>query len=297
MQRNTFKKIDKAFGEKNIYSLILKQMTSPSAEVAAELASFPETHMAGVKGQITAKEQNDDIKGALDIALDAKETHPSVWLSADIFRLQVKLSRWDEALKTLDELKSAKVLSKEDYLSKKASLLLKLGRNKDAFDTAPFIPETALRYAREVPNKAASVLKKAWKKNPNWLIYKAFATTLNTEKPLSAYKTAEKFILSAEANSLTHLALADAALMAHLWGLAGKELDLYLEAYPVVVPAAEMKLYLEKEANNNPEAVRVWEDKLQKLGTYLPYTCTKCGYVCSSWDVTCPVCHTLGTIE
>jgi len=297
LQKNTFKKIDKTFGEGNVYSLILKQMTCPTQEVALELASIDETHMAGIKGLITAKEEQGDFKGALDIAINAKETKPSVWLNADIFRLQIKLSRWDEALKTLDDLKSARALTKEDYLSKKASILLKLGRNEEAFKTAPFIPETALRYAQQVPQKATSILKKAWKKSPNWALYKAFTKTLNPEKPLSAYKTAEKFILSADTNPLTHLALADAALMAHLWGQAGKELDLYLDAYPLTVPAAEMKIFLEKEANNNSEAVRIWEDKLQKLGPYLPYTCTSCGYATSSWDASCPVCQTFGKIK
>ena len=297
-QKELYKKIDKSFTEKGAYGLLLKQLLKPDQTAANALALLPETALAGAKGQIVAKEQENDLNGALEIALKAKEKHPqTVWLTADIFRLQVKLNRWDEALKTLEVLKSEHALDKQTYLCKKASILLQLEKAKEAFETAPFMTEAALRYAVEVPEKAASILKKAWKKNPSWSVYKAFTALLDKNKPLSAYKKAEKFIESAPANPITHLALADAALIAHLWGQAGKELDIYLAAYPINIPAIEMKIYLEKEANNNKDEAEKWEEKLQKTGAFMPYTCAHCGQKAAEWEVLCPICHTLGSLN
>ena len=297
-QNDLYKKIDKSFSVKSPYGLLLKQLLKPSAQTADALAGIPLTALAGAKGQIMSKETENSPVEALDIALKTASKYPhTAWLTADIFRLQIKLNRWDDSLKTLEELKTSRALDKGVYLSQKAAILLQLDKAKEAFETAPFMTEAALRYATEVPEKAASVLKKAWKKNPSWSIYKAFTALLDKSKPLSAYKKAERFIESAPVNPLTHLALADAALMAHLWGQAGKELDIYLAAYPVNVPAVEMKIYLEKEANNNKDEAAKWEEKLQKAGTFTPYTCAHCGRGASEWTALCPSCHTLGSLN
>lgn len=290
--------IDKAFAGNTSLNLLLKALLNPTPEIYQKLSENPETELAGWKGLIAIEQRNGNLDAALTLCEKAMAKYKNIpWLIQETLQLQVLNEKWENALTTIDLLKKLKLEPDDRYKTQKATLLLKLNKPLNAFKTAPWLPQAALEAAKAHPRRAQSILTTAWKKTPAWELYKAYADLFQKEAPLIRYKKIEKFIAKHPGSKVGHIALADSALQAKLWGQAKKELDDYLAAYTLTVPVATMMALYEQEARHDIKEAQKWVEKMKTAEPLYAFTCSKCGHVADVWMPTCLKCNGFATME
>ncbi len=291
-------RIDKAFAGNAALSLLLKALLNPNPDVYQKLAEIPETELAGWKGLIAIEQNNGNLDAALALCEKAMNKYKNIpWLAQQTLQLQVLNEKWDSALTTLELVKKLKIEPDDVYRTQKATLLLKLDKPAEAFKTAPWLPQAALEAAKVNPGRAQSILTTAWEKTPAWELYKAYANLFPNDAPLARHKKVEKFVAKHPGSKIGHIALADSALQAKLWGQAKKELDDYLAAYTLTVPVATMMAFYEQEARHDAKEAQKWVEKMKSAEPSYAFRCAKCGHASDVWTPTCKKCNGFAVME
>ncbi len=291
-------RLDKTFDGKTPTPLLLKALLNPSPEIYRRLAADPSTELAGWRGLIAEHQKQGDLIAALDLAQKAFHKYKNIpWVVLSTLELQVLNDQWQDALETLEVVRKLKLENERLYKTQKATLLIKTGKSLEAFKTAPWLPEAALKAAQDHPKKAESILVKAWENQPDWNIYKAYIHLFSKENTLAQYKRVEKLVSMHKTNRVNHLALADAALQAKLWGQARKELETYIASYSLTMQVATMMAFLEQEENHDLKESQKWVDQMKNLEPTVNYFCTRCGHETDLWSPTCPVCNGFASLE
>lgn len=291
-------RIDKIYSTNSSLNLLLKALLKPSPDIYQKLSELPETELAGFKGLIQIEQKNGNLEAALTLCEKAILKYKNIpWLVQETLYLQVLNEKWENALNTLEQIKKLKIESEQHYKNQKATLLLKLNKPFEAYKTAPWLPQAALEAAKANPKKAESILTRAWEETPSWELYKAYTNLFQKETPLVRYKKIEKLVSKHPGNKISYLALADSALQAKLWGQAKKELDDYLAAYTLTVPAATMMAFYEQEARHDTKEAQKWIEQMKTAEPLYAFTCSKCGYKSDTWSPICPKCSTFASTE
>ena len=291
-------RLDKTFDGKTPTPLLLKALLNPSPEIYRRLAADPSTELAGWRGLIAEHQKQGDLIAALDLAQKAFHKYKNIpWVVLSTLELQVLNDQWQDALETLEVVRKLKLENERLYKTQKATLLIKTGKSLEAFKTAPWLPEAALKAAQDHPKKAESILVKAWENQPDWNIYKAYIHLFSKENTLAQYKRVEKLVSMHKTNRVNQLALADAALQAKLWGQARKELETYIASYSLTMQVATMMAFLEQEENHDLKESQKWVDQMKNLEPTVNYFCTRCGHETDLWSPTCPVCNGFASLE
>ncbi len=291
-------RIDKIYSTNSSLNLLLKALLKPSPDIYQKLSELPETELAGFKGLIQIEQKNGNLEAALTLCEKAILKYKNIpWLVQETLYLQVLNEKWESALNTLEQIKKLKIESEQHYKNQKATLLLKLNKPFEAYKTAPWLPQAALEAAKANPKKAESILTRAWEETPSWELYKAYTNLFQKETPLVRYKKIEKLVSKHPGNKISYLALADSALQAKLWGQAKKELDDYLAAYTLTVPAATMMAFYEQEARHDTKEAQKWIEQMKTAEPLYAFTCSKCGYKSDTWSPICPKCSTFASTE
>ena len=291
-------RIDKIYSTNSSLNLLLKALLKPSPDIYQKLSELPETELAGFKGLIQIEQKNGNLEAALTLCEKAILKYKNIpWLVQETLYLQVLNEKWESALNTLEQIKKLKIESEQHYKNQKATLLLKLNKPFEAYKTAPWLPQAALEAAKANPKKAESILTRAWEETPSWELYKAYTNLFQKETPLVRYKKIEKLVSKHPGNKISYLALADSALQAKLWGQVKKELDDYLAAYTLTVPAATMMAFYEQEARHDTKEAQKWIEQMKTAEPLYAFTCSKCGYKSDTWSPICPKCSTFASTE
>ena len=286
------------FAPKSTEALLIEALFDPTPHVFEQLIQKPETELAGIRGLLQYAQKTGDTEEALRLLRKAAAKNPKEpWIYAGLWDLQVIQSDWADALKTLDVLKGKKQVSSEKYRERKACLLLKLGRAKEAFGTDPDNPATAIAYARIEPKKARDILSASWKKNPCWDTYTAFREAIQAETPAKQMKLTEKFIRHNPQHRLSLKAKAQSAIDAELWGVAKETLTAYFNAYPTTPETARMMAVVERKGWHHEQGARSWEEKALSVRETDGWTCGQCHHEMTHWEAVCPMCNLLGSIK
>ena len=137
--------------------------------------------------------------------------------------------------------------------------------------------------------RAASVVEKAWAREPLPELARAYAGLRPGEEPLQRLRRIEKLAAVHPHDVESHLAIAEAALDAKLWGQARKHL---LAAVALRSSARPYHLLarLERAEYKNEDAARAWERKAHEAPGDPAWICADCGHVSNDWSLTCPQC-------
>jgi HemY protein len=145
---------------------------------------------------------------------------------------------------------------------------------------------------------AAKTIERAWRTAPHPDLARLYLD-LHPEAGVLARATAMQGLAAhnPEAEE-SHLAIAEAALAAQLWGEARHHLGLALAASPsagssLAGPSRRLCLLMarleESEAGNTP-AARDWLDRAIGAPSDPTYVCTRCGGETLEWLALCPEC-------
>lgn len=276
-----------------------------------------ETAFLGHKGLAELALKQGDRTGARDHAAKAFDLQPGAeGLAALLLDLQVEAGAWAEAEQVLRVARRRDALPAAELARRRA--LIGLGRAEEALAAgneaqaldwaleardsdplfAPAISMAAGLYRRlGKGRKAASLLKSAFKSAPHPLLIARWRELGEGESPLERVKRLQELVQANPASPDGHVALAEAALAAQLWGQARTHLHKALEQRPTRA-VFELLARVERDERKDEIAATAW---IMKAGTdSVPeptWVCGGCGHHTPDFAVSCPACGVAGRLE
>jgi HemY protein len=279
----------------------------------------PETAFLGVRGLLIQAQKNNDRRGALEYAERAYQLQPKTpWVLNTMFELQIAEGRWRAALSTLEEAVKRRAVTAEAARDRRAAVLLgcsgeaeaggdlaeALKFAKRANTLAPeFLPavlRTADLMVRAGKTRPATrMIQDAWGRTPHPELARLYGDMDKSGgaggDDLKRVKRFERLLSFNLDHRESHIALADAALAAELWGEARNHLEKAAGDTPPV-RVCRMMADLEERSGDNPDAVRTWLVRASDAPPDPAWICGDCGAAWGDWTPICGNCQALGTL-
>jgi len=282
----------------------------------------PETEFLGLRGLLTQALKSGDDAAALDLAERARTLRPKTgWALAHLGELQARAGRWKEAEATLAQALKRKALTPAEHRRMQAALLLERSRAaasagdaRAALDLADraqdadpsFAPAAGWRAGllRDAgrPRQAQRVIEAAWRVAPEPALAEVYASVVPDETPLQRMQRIQRLAAANPDHLESHLALAEAALRARLWGEARRHLasaGVREDADPLP-PARASRLMAEVEESEHRDSARarLWLSRAAAAAAREhTYVCGKCGAEAARWVSVCPACRAFASFE
>lgn len=313
------RRADKLLADRALTGLLTAQaatLTGDDAEAERRLAAMverPETAFLGLKGLLDLALKRHDNPAALDYARRAWALGgPAAGLAATLFDLQARAGQWAEAEATLAEARKRGALSGGTLARFRALTLLERARLDavpaqalrlalDAHKADPGLVPAAVQAATllhraDKARKAAAALLATWRIAPHPELVEAWLALAPAETPLQRLKRLDKLVKANPDAPDGHIALAETALAAKLWGLARNHLDRAVAQRPT---GGLHVLYarLEREERGDDRAAAAWLAKSTTAPAEPAWTCATCAKPTDRWSVTCPACGAVDSLE
>lgn len=316
----------------------------------------PETEFLGLRGLLNQALREGDRTTALRLAGRAVTLSPRTrWASLSLFELEVRDGRWEAARETLAQAVKHRVFTPVaarhhrgvivyeisvaalDQGDRRRALALAAQAQRLAPD---FPPAAALRARLLMEEKrtrrAARAVERAWQTTPHPQLARVYGAIWENAPPLVRVARFERLAASNPAARESHIALAEAALAAQLWGEARRHLERALAADPpptatipanpalaMRLPAIEeqgplvwspsgpgpgthatgpsvqlclMMARLEEAEHGDLAAMREWLDRAARAVPDPRYVCASCGAESLDWQALCPRCNLFDTL-
>lgn len=295
-----------------------------------KMLARPDTEFLGLRGLLLQAGRAGDRAAALAYAQRAAELRPdSSWVQRSLFELSVTSGLWDDAERALKRAVRRGAIDEETGACHRAALLLQQSidaerrgyadeaRNlaRKAGRTAPGSVPAALRLA-ELERQAGRLraarrtIEKAWRSGPHPQLAEAYGPLSENGKEASddarALARVQGIKRLADIHPLhpeSHLAVAEAALDARLWGEARgqleKALGLYESPESLVRPPARLFRLLarvEEEEKGDTAAAARWLGLAGEAGADPRWLCSECGHGYATWHPSCPGCQSFDTL-
>ena len=277
------------------------------------MAERPETEFLGLRGLLSQALGRGDREGALELARRAYRLRPgSEWVAGTLFDLQAGSGRWLDASVTNDELARRKLVDRRAADRRKGVLAYEQSREaraagdgeaelrllRQAEDLAPDLVPAAVRLADRLVadgkgRRAAALLEKAWARAPHPDLAAAYRQAKAPDDALQAVKAMERLAAANPGHAESHLALAEAAVEARLWGEARKHLDPVLRdglSEGFEGRAARLMAAVAEGEGDDHAAARDWLMRAATAGPDRAWVCTGCGNAVPDWTITCGNC-------
>jgi HemY protein len=270
----------------------------------------PGTEFLGLRGLLTQAIRRHDWDEALALARRAYRLRPkSDWVAANLLDLQVRAGQWLDAEITLAEAVKTGLVPPPQGDRRRAVLLhqqsqeaeaggdgakaLKLARR--AHDHGPDFVPAAVRLARLLVAdgkgpKAAQVIEKTWGREPHPDLYDAYRMTRREEDGLTLARDTQRLAAANPDHPESHIALAEAALEARLWGEARSHLSAAAGAQPTA-RVCRLMARLEEDEHADGAAAREWLVRASAAAPDPAWVCQSCGNLAAEWTVLCGNCE------
>ncbi|MEW5704287.1 MAG: heme biosynthesis HemY N-terminal domain-containing protein [Pseudomonadota bacterium] len=273
----------------------------------------PEMAFLGIRGLFVQALREGNDKEALRLADRAYALHPKTpWVVQALFSLLRRAGDWREAEATLTLAIKRRVIPAAEGNRQIAALKLQQsalaedeGRANDARDyakaawkSAPDFAPAAIRYARlsmkdGKARRARKAIEKAWSKTPHPNLAMAYLEIFPPSDALRRFRQIEKLAVRRPDHPESHLTIAEAALAAHIWGVARDHLAKVVAAAPSA-RAFRCMAELEEAETGNAAAAEPWRRRVLEAPSDAAWVCGNCGTVAESWS---PVCANCGTFD
>lgn len=280
-----------------------------------ELSESPKTALIGLRGLLDQAEAAGDKAEALRLAEKAYRQYPRApGIAQRLFRLQVDFGQWAAADTTLAEGLRNKVFPPADGKCWRADVLTERSRLAERDGD----PDGALNFAREaqqldptlVPaiaqfarmlgrqgkeRRAQRLLEKAWPQQPHPDIAAAYGALFEGEEPLQRVKRFQRLLSFRPDHPEGHVALAEAALEASLWGEARSHLA---QAAEQALTPRICRLFadLEEAEHGDVAESRSWLERAVSAEPDSAWVCENCGTVAGAWAARCDNCGDFDTM-
>lgn len=281
-----------------------------------ELAQDPDTALVGVLGLLDQAEDAGDTLQALQLAEKAHRLQPGArGVLRRLFDIQVRTRRWADADRTLIEASRRRAFPPAEMRQMRAAVLVERSRiaeeegdrdaavrfAREAQSLDPRRIPAVTRYARLLggmgkTRRAVRLLEKAWSDSPHPDLAAAYGELFAGEPPLARVKRFQRLLSFRPDHPEGHLALAQAALQATLWGEARAHLGRAADA-AVTPRVCRMMAELEEAEHDNGEAARRWLSRAASSDGDAAWVCDSCGAVGSVWHAACERCGAFDSLR
>ena len=267
-----------------------------------------ETRFLGLRGLLMLALREGEEAAALGYAKQAYALRPKTpWVLTSLAELSERQGDFEGAALAITEAAKRKALPAATATRQRAVVLLEqalaaraagrgaeaLKRAREAHKQAPgLVPATALLgellAAAGRRREARKTLEKAWARAPHPALVAAYGASLEARDGIDKLKQLERLVAGAAEHGESHLALAEAALDARLWGEARRHLAKTLDAAPGE-RACRLMARLEEAEHGDGGAARQW---LLRAGAASDATwvCQSCGTTAEAWSAHCGAC-------
>ena len=304
----------------------------------------PETEFLGLRGLLNQALRAGDRGTALSLTERAATLRPgTAWVVESLFDLEAREGRWEAARDTLAQAVKRRVISRERARHYRGVIAYELslaalasgdrsrGRSlaSQAQSLTPDLAAPAAHHARTLlqdrrPGPAAKAIETAWRTIPHPQLAQVYGVIHASLPPLDRFRNFERLAAQNPDARETHLAVAEAALDAQLWGEARRRLDQALSApappliarsvnsnaaHSTASRSAEdgtltgptprlclMMARLEEAEKGSGAGAREWLDRAVTAMPDARYVCTVCGGESLEWRSLCPNCGSLDVL-
>jgi HemY protein len=280
----------------------------------------PETEFLGLRGLLNQALRAAEHGTALQLAERARRLRPNTrWVTESLFDLEIRERRWEAALDTLARMIKQGVVPADRGRRRRGVILYELSRAAiaegdrrraarlaaQAQGLTPDLAGPAAHHAQLLledgrAGPAAKAVERAWRTAPGPELAQIYETIHRDAPPLARLKRFERLAAQNPAARETHLALAEAALAAQLWGEARRRLEQALRDPGDAGPTRRLCLLMARldEAEHQDFArVREWLDRAVEAPPDPCYVCTDCGGESLEWRSLCPHCSKFDTLS
>ncbi len=295
------------------------------------MLSRPDTEFLGLRGLLLQAGRRGDGAAALAYARRAAELRPdSSWVQRSVFELSVKAGLWADAEGALRRAIRRGAIDRETGARHRAAVFLQQSADAQRRDYAEEARNLARKAHRAAPEfipaalrlatlegeagrmrQARRAIERAWRVSPHPELaaaYGAFVEAGEGESEESAalarVQGLRRLLEIRPGDPEGHLAMAEVALAAKLWGEARSHLDQAREYYdrPETAeepPARLYRLYAqsEEEGAGDTAAAARWLGLAGEAGADGRWLCADCGHGYASWAPSCPGCQSFDTLH
>jgi len=238
---------------------------------------------------------------------------PSAEVFETLFALEIEAGRWEAARDVLDGAVRRHLLPEARAAHHRAVILHELslaaeaageGRRAvslaaNAAAVAPDLVPAAARHARlliagDKRRAARRAVERAWSVAPHPELARVWAELGGGAPALELVTWFERLAAQNPDAAESHVAVAEAALAAQLWGEARRHLGLATATAGPDRPSRRLCLLMARlEEGEHPQAgaARDWLDRALAAPADPAYFCVRCGAESSEWQALCPHCR------
>ena len=145
-------------------------------------------------------------------------------------------------------------------------------------------------------SRAAKAVERAWRTAAHPELAQVYSAIYEGEPALARVKSLERLAAQNPTARESHMALAEAALDARLWGEARRHLEAAIGSDPTS-RLCLLTARLEEAEHGDIDAVRAWLDRAVGAMPDPRYICAKCGGEGLEWHSLCPRCGAFDTLS
>lgn len=276
----------------------------------------PETAFLGIRGLLNRALRENDRETALRLARQAHDLQPRTpWVLTTLFDLEARSGQWERAERTLAEAQKLGAVASDIARQRRAALLLERSfeaeleghmgeaetRAKAAHDLLPGFAPAAARVARLLtragkPRPAAKAIDRAWRIEPHPDLADTYRKIEPAADALTQVKRMERLRAIHPDHVETHIAMAEVALEARLWGEARGHLTKALAQQPTG-RVYRLLAELAQGEHGDTAAARDWLAKMAVAQPDPQWICGNCGTPHQAWRSICTSCASFDSLQ
>jgi HemY protein len=276
----------------------------------------PETEFLGVRGLLMRAMKQGQWDEALKLARRAYRLKPkSEWVAATLLDMQVRAGQWADADITLGESVKKKLIGGESGNRRKAVIAYRRGieaeaegRTSEALKLVTkahtlepgLIPAVVamarLLTATNKARKATTLIEQAWRRDPHRDLFAVFRAALPAGDALQNMRTVQNLARLNADHPESHIAVAEAALEAQLWGEARKHLN-SVAGNNASARVCRLMARLEESQHGDMTRTREWLVRASMADPDPMWVCRDCGNAVAEWDILCGKCGSFDSFD
>ena len=298
---------------------IAKLLTAQAAELTGDknvarehyqaLADDPQTALLGIRGLLEQARNAGNSEEALRLADEAYRLRPDAeGLLEQRLELQIEGNYWEDAEATVQEAVNRKEMDAEDGAKRRAVMMFeqaRLAMLSQENERALSLLQTATKLhpqfiagqmklaeqlgAKNKARRASRIIEKCWATTPHpnlAAVYRALEPELDA---LAQVKRFESLFECNPGHVESHLALAEAALAAELWGQARTHLVKVSESR-ITPRLCRLMATLEEAQCQDRDKAQHWLAQTAMAEPDMAWLCRSCGAESETWQVRCSNC-------
>jgi HemY protein len=270
----------------------------------------------GLRGLIARSLQDGNQAQALDYAERAFRLRPQTpWVVHSLFDMQAQAGQWKPAQETLETGLRTRVVAQDKGRALKALLLVERSRSaergrrevdalalaREAFGLAPERIAVASRLAElQIRTgqgaRAMKTLERGWSLAPHPDLATLYLEASGETDPLKRVGIVRRLVEHKIDDVESHVAIAQAALDAGLWGEARSHLELAGGEHPTA-RICRLMADVEERSGGDPAKLHEWLARAAMAPADRSWRCSACGAHHEAWRSVCESCGAFGTLH